>query len=342
MTKLEGPSILLPLVIIIALAAAFLYRSQIANLLNPNSCQYTADLSITGLDNQLRPQSQSELTKLLSAHFEAGEEISAKFTEQDSKLLVEGGIRRTSKPETSELSKKLGADPATSVQVNTPAQAEASIRKVFANIKPGRFAIYLSESDPTVRGIAFTTLKERFPSLQLNSLETGPIAALPGLPHDVLRTLRSNPAAGPDHIFLVEFAYSKDVVANILLVHREPVMTSESVTRTEVVSDGFGISDQESFSLSLMFNDAGSTKLHEVTRTNVGGFLPFAVDTEAITVPTITGAISGGTARLSLGVSKADPSGEIGARRVLLSIDSGKKLKESLRIDLNNLKVTCE
>ena len=341
MTKLEGTSFIVPLVLVAAIVLALIYRGQIADVIKPNSCEFSANLSVVGLDNQPRPQSQEEFLKLISDHFAAGEDISANFSNQEGKIVVKGGVRRSPVQEPSDLAKKLGGGVASTPQVNTAQQAESAIRKVFSDIKTGRFAIYKSETNPEARDSALSVLKMRFPNLLVKPTEEGPIAALPAVSDDILWALRGNPVVNGDHLFLIHFVYREDVVADVFLVEREPILTFSQVTRSEVVRDEFGTGEHDLFDLALDFDESGSEKLFESTDKNIGGYLPLAIDHEIVLAPTINGAIVK-KARLSMGVSKTDPTGEISARRVLLSIESGRKLNESLRLNLSNLNVSCE
>ncbi len=341
MTKLEGTSFVIPLVLVVAIVIAFIYRGQIIDVIKPNSCEFSANLSVVGLDNQPRPQSQEKFLKSISDHFATGEDISANFSSQEGKIVVKGGVKRTPIQEPSDLAKKLGGGVASTPQVNTVQQAESAIRKVFSNIKTGRFAIYKSEKNPEARDSALSVFKIRFPNLILKSTKEGPIASLPSVSDDVLWALRGNPVVNNDYLFLIQFVYREDVVADVFLVEREPILTASQVTRSEVVRDEFGTGEHELFDLALDFDDDGSEKLLEATNNNIGGFLPLAIDHEVVLAPSINGAISK-NARLSMGVSKTDPTGEISARRVLLSIESGRKLNDSLRLNLSNLNVSCE
>ena len=254
---------------------------------------------------------------------------------------MKGGVRRSPAQEPSDLAKKLGGGVASTPQVNTVQQAESAIRKVFSDIKTGRFAIYKSETNPEARDSALSVLKMRFPNLMVKPTKEGPIAALPAVSDDILWALRGNPVVNGDHLFMIHFVYREDTVADVFLVEREPILTFSQVTRSEVVRDEFGTGEHELYDLALDFDAEGSEKLLETTNNNIGGFLPLAIDHDVVIAPTINGAINK-SARLSMGVSDTDPTGKISARRVLLSIDSIKLLNESLRLNISNLKVGCE
>ena len=331
-------------VVVAALIAAALavlwYRTHRFSGLEAMQCTYRATLALVDDDGRRHANLNKAAAALLAKHFVTPDVVAAAFDAGEETIAVEGGIPPLAARAVSKLAESLGATATPAPPAPSP---EERLRAVFAGLRASPLGLYVVESDPAARAAALRELQPLLPEGAAplgDDKEALVRVADPNTP--AMRRIRALPAvAGAHRILSGEMFEDGRFVPALFLVDQKAFLTAAHLSDLNVTSPASDRSANGN-EVAMHFDDVGAQTLQAVTQAHLRGYLAIAGGNEALMVPQIAAAISGGRATLTMGKTRDDPSGALAARRVVTSIRLGEALNVPLHFELDNVALDCD